>query len=329
LRNAPLSYPELAPGHPLGDWLAAALDGQRLISAASLSGGYRNDNVLLVTDDGRRYVLRRYRHDAGVCAVEAALVARLTAVAPVAAVVAADPDGAVAGEPVLLSRYAPGKMVESVLSGAPGRAGAAGAAGARQLGVAVGAALAAVGTVSFDGPGFFTGADLVPRQVDGLALPAFVADCLARRHPDHALTERECAGLRDLAEHAATAASSVDGSRRLVHADFNPKNLLARHGPDGWTVTAVLDWEFTFSGSPLFDVGNLLRFADGYPPAYVDGFLAGFVDAGGHLPPDWREVSRALDLYALAEFTTRPTSDVSRRAVALLRRRVANSPPAG
>ena len=173
MRNAFLSYPELAPGHPLEDWLASALDGQRLISAAELSGGYRNDNVSLVTDDGRRYVLRRYRHDGGACAVEA--------------------------------------------------------------------------------------------------------------------------------------------------------TLLARHGPDGWTVTAVLDWEFAFS-APLFDVGNLLRFADGYPPGFADGFLTGFVDAGGHLPPDWREVSRALDLYALAEFTTRPTSDVSRRAVALLRHRLTDRP---
>lgn len=304
--------------------MTGALDGRCPTGAMPLSGGYRNDNLLLTTGDGQRYVLRRYRHDSGACAVEAALLARLAEVAPVPAVIAADPDGAAAGEPVLLSRFAPGEMVESLLSGEPDRTGGArqlGVDGALRLGAAVGAALAAVGTVRFAGPGFFTGADLVPRPVDGLALPEFIADCLARRHPDHALTERECAGLRDLADRVAAAASSVDGSRRLVHADFNPKNLLARRGPDGWTVTAVLDWEFAFSGSPLFDVGNMLRFADGYLPGFVDGFLDGFVESGGHLPPDWRQVTRALDLYALAEFTTRPASEVSRRAVAILRRR--------
>jgi aminoglycoside phosphotransferase (APT) family kinase protein len=327
LRRVPLSLPELSPGRPLGQWLATALDGRRLVSATPLAGGYRNDNLLLATDDGQQYVLRRYRHDPGVCAVEAALLQRLrraAPLAPVAPVVAADPDGTATGEPVLLSRYVPGEMVGSVLSRAPDRPGAGGAG---QLGVAVGMALAAVGAISFDGPGFFTGAELVPRPVDGLTLPEFVAGCLARRHPDHDLSGRECAGLRQLADQAAAAASSVDGSRQLVHADFNPKNLLVRQGPDGWTVTAVLDWEFAFSGSPLFDVGNLLRFADGYPPGFVDGFLGGFTDAGGHLPPDWQEVSRALDLYALTEFLTRPASDISRRAVALLRHRLTDPHP--
>jgi aminoglycoside/choline kinase family phosphotransferase len=55
------------------------------------------------------------------------------------------------------------------------------------------------------------------------------------------------------------------GVRQLVHADFNPKNILVR----GASVAAVLDWEFAFSGTPLFDVGNMLRFAERYPPGYL------------------------------------------------------------
>jgi hypothetical protein len=42
-------------------WLDRALGGQRIASARTLSGGYRNDNVLLVTDAEENYVLRRYR----------------------------------------------------------------------------------------------------------------------------------------------------------------------------------------------------------------------------------------------------------------------------
>jgi aminoglycoside phosphotransferase (APT) family kinase protein len=69
-------------------------------------------------------------------------------------------------------------------------------------------------------------------------------------------------------------------------------------------VVAVLDWEFAFSGPPLFDVGNMLR--DPRPPAFAEAFVAGYRDAGGELPPGWRRLARALDLFSLADFLTRP-----------------------
>jgi hypothetical protein len=37
-------------------------------------------------------------------------------------------------------------------------------------------------------------------------------------------------------------------------------------------------------------------------PWFSEGFLAG----GGTLPPDWRDLARAVDLMALCEFLTRP-----------------------
>ena len=58
----------------------------------------------------------------------------------------------------------------------------------------------------------------------------------------------------------------------------NGKNLLAVARDGRWPISAVLDWEFARSGSPLADVGNLLRF---------------------------REISEALDLHAPADFLTR------------------------
>ncbi len=39
--------------------------------------------------------------------------------------------------------------------------------------------------------------------------------------------------------------------KHLVHADFDPANILiAKEGSD-WNVSGVLDWEFSFSGSIL------------------------------------------------------------------------------
>jgi aminoglycoside phosphotransferase (APT) family kinase protein len=112
-----------------------------------------------------------------------------------------------------------------------------------------------------------------------------------------------------------------------VHAGYNGKNLLAVGSDGRWSISAVLDWEFAFSGSPLTDIGNMLRFRDEHPPGFGDGFIAGYRDAGGELPERWREISEALDLYPLADFLTRPPGHrYFGKAVAALRDRLARGP---
>jgi aminoglycoside phosphotransferase (APT) family kinase protein len=293
-------------------WLHRALPGLRIEAAEPLGGGYRNENIRVVTDRGS-YVLRRYRrsgagtagaagagHAGRTCAVEAALAARLAATAvPAAAVIAADPAGSAAGEPLLLARHVPGVMVSEALAADPGSAA--------ELGVAAGRALAAVGSVTFARGGAFTGPDLVP-SADGwpASLPEFTDSCLRAGHAAAALSPAEIGGLRALAAAADPLARSVTGARQLVHSDYNGKNLLAVRRGGRWSISAVLDWEFAFSGSPLADVGNMLRSRGARPPGFDGGFIAGYREAGGVLPPRWREISEALDLYALADFLTRP-----------------------
>jgi fructokinase len=340
----------------LRGWLLGALAGRRLVSARRLAGGYRNDNLLLTTADGTHAVLRRYRHE-NRCAVEAALARRVAGVVPVAEVIAADPDGAAAGEPVLLSRFVPGVLASAALRDARG-------ADAEDLGRATGAALAAIGGVSFARPGFFDGPDLVPGPPGfepTTDLPAFVRRCLAATGPgpgtDEPATDRpgtdepgtdrpgtdepgtdwpgrgldgpERAALLRLADHLAGFLPAVHGARQLVHGDFNPKNLLVRRGAGtGWAVAAVLDWEFAHSSTPLTDVGNMLRFSDEHPPGFGAGFVAGFRAHGGQLPAQWREISRAVDLYALADLMTRPGQHpYVARARDRIRRQL--GPPAG
>ena len=264
-------------------WLTGvALPGRRITAVRRLTGGYSNDNCLITTTGGA-FVLRRYLRRNS-CALETALAARLARVVPVPEVVAADPTGDRAGEPVLLSTFVPGRPLGDVT-------------GAR----AAGAALARIGSVTFSAPGFFAGGTLEPDGAEPTAgLDHFVKRCLDEGNADGHLTDDEQRKLMRFAEEAAPALTALAGSRHLVHADYNPKNLLV----DGDRVTAVLDWEFAFSGSPLFDIGNMLR--DPRPPGFAAAVLDGFRAEGGDLPPDWRRLSRALDLYSLADFLTRP-----------------------
>jgi aminoglycoside phosphotransferase (APT) family kinase protein len=314
-------------------WLDGALNGQRIATARPLAGGYRNDNLLLVTDTAGKYVLRRYRGTdlrsaRRTCGIEVALAARLRGVVPVAEVIGADPAGSAAGQPLLLSRYVPGVMISAALARQGGTA-------AGDLGRAAGMALAAVGSVSFAGDGLFAGPDLIPSAAGSPAgLPEFVENCLrtAPARDAHGggaaagggLSRAEQDGLRELAALAGPLAARAVPGRRLVHADYNPKNLLAVRQDGRWSITAVLDWEFAFSGSPLTDIGNMLRPRPGIPSGYAAGFMAGYRESGGELPAGWREISEALDLYALADFLTRPPEHpYFRQAVALIRARLA------
>jgi aminoglycoside phosphotransferase (APT) family kinase protein len=267
----------------LREWIETeALPGRRMVAERTLTGGYSNHNVLVTMDDGRGFVLRRYL-GANRCAVEAALARRLAGVVPVPEVVAADETGKSAGEPVLLATFVDGVPMGD------------------ELGREAGFVLGRLGSVTFGAPGFFADDRLEPDGAEPtLGLDAFVDRCLRDGNAHGHLSPAEQDELRRYAGEATPAVAALAGSRRLVHADYNPKNILAV----GDRVTAVLDFEYAFSSSPLFDVGNILRFPR--RPGFPESFVAGFRDGGGELPPNWRELSQALDLYSLADFLTRP-----------------------
>jgi aminoglycoside phosphotransferase (APT) family kinase protein len=301
-------------------WLAIVLP-EPVTSARALSGGYRNGNTLIRTEDGGQFVVRQYLQDdaARTCAVEAALLRRTAGTVPVAQFVAADATGAEAGQPVLLTSFVAGSLLHDELRRPAGEKEAA------ELGRSAGVALGQIGAVTFDRQGPFADSSLEPEagRLPG-SLPDFVDRCLAAGSAATVLSAAEIAGLRRLAETGQQFASLAPAACRLVHSDFNPKNLLVSPGPDGWTVTAVLDWEFAFSGSPLVDVGNMLRFASELPAGFTDAFVGGFAGAGGELPDNWQQISLAFDLYALADLLTRPVGHrYFSRAVTALRRRIA------
>jgi aminoglycoside phosphotransferase (APT) family kinase protein len=240
---------------------------------------------------------------------------------PAAEVIAADPEGSAAGRPLLLARHMPGVMVSGTVARDP--------AAAAGLGAAAGRALAAIGAVTFPCGGAFTGPDLVPSpEALPASLPEFLDSCLRAGNAAGALSPAEIGRLRALAAAADPLARSVGRARQLVHSDYNGKNLLAVGGDGHWSISAVLDWEFAFSGSPLTDVGNMLRFRACQPPGFAEGFVDGYRDAGGQLPERWREISEALDLYALADFLTRPPGHrYFGKAVAALKDRLERGAP--
>jgi aminoglycoside/choline kinase family phosphotransferase len=76
--------------------------------------------------------------------------------------------------------------------------------------------------------------------------------------------------------------------KHLVHGDFDPTNILLDKINGSWVVAGILGWEFAFSGSCLWDVANMLRYAHKMPPEFQNSLLDALQRNGIKLPPDWR-----------------------------------------
>ncbi|KTD64288.1 phosphotransferase family protein [Legionella spiritensis] len=96
----------------------------------------------------------------------------------------------------------------------------------------------------------------------------------------------------------------------LVHGDFDPANILVTRENGQWFVAGILDWEFSFSGSPLWDVANMLRYAHEMPAEFEDFFLKG-LKTGYHLPPDWRISIHLLNLLSLLDCLVRSSLETT------------------
>lgn len=90
-------------------------------------------------------------------------------------------------------------------------------------------------------------------------------------------------------------------AHQLVHGDFDPANILVDNVTGDWKVTGILDWEFAFSGSFLWDVANMLRYSHQMPERFEGAFLQGLTQGGIVLPQGWQITIQLLNLIALLD----------------------------
>ena len=98
----------------------------------------------------------------------------------------------------------------------------------------------------------------------------------------------------------------------LVHSDYNGLNILIEGDAPDVSVSAVLDWEFAFSGSRYADIGNLLRYEE-EGSAFERHFIKGYREGGCFLDPNWRMLAKLQDLVALCDLLNRSTTEAPRR----------------
>jgi len=305
--------------------LAVALQGRSVVAFELLSGGLINTNFKIhVEAMNDPFVLRFYARDPDACQKEIDLYQLIQRTVPAPEVVYGDPGGHEGAGPFVLLRYVEGIPFRQLRQTRDADAIA-------QAACEIGKTLAAIGKYQFSesgwfGPGlaiggeFIEGPDSIARFCDTcLASPNFL------RRVERGLARR----VHEFAWKWSPRLSWLDDERSLVHSDFGSRNVLVRQVSEKWRVAAVIDWEFAFSGSPLFDVGNFLRYERKQRPLVEPHFSRGFVAGGGTLREDWRALARVIDLTALCEHFTRDQlpPDVKSELLELVRATIEDRDP--
>lgn len=270
-----------------------------------LSGGLINTNIRVDFEANHKpVVIRLYRNGAAVCRKELAIHDLLSRTIRVPRILHAEPDGVEDSPAFLINEYVNALTFRELKSIKDPKA-------IQQASYSIGATLAAIAGFKFEKPGRLEveegAAALVvgPKFTEGPnpiahLIDTFLASANCERRAGPKLIQR----LHDYAWSWSSRIPNLEKVPCLVHNDFGSRNILVSEENGKWVVAAVIDWEFAFSGSPLLDVGHFLRYERRIAPLREPHFSQGFIEHGGQLPDNWREIARVVDLSGLIECLT-------------------------
>jgi aminoglycoside phosphotransferase (APT) family kinase protein len=284
----------------LGRMLAPVSRGRRIEAASLLGGGLANASYRVdLAGMDAPVVVRAYLRDASAAEREAAVLRLVRDRVPVPRVLHVGRDEQ-AGLTYAVLTWMEGVTVNALISaGEPAPVLAAARSAGR--------ALAQLRGFSFPRAGLL-GPDLqvqIPFDAGPAGLVEFVRRCLFDDGAADGLTPTMTDRLWRFVQDNAHELSAIEGDATLVHSDFNPPNLLVRTGGARPEISAILDWEFAHSGTPLADIGNMLRDQRSLPAAFRSEFIDGYVEGGGSLPDGWERLAALVDLTALLDFLRR------------------------
>jgi aminoglycoside phosphotransferase (APT) family kinase protein len=269
--------------------VALAFPESKLVSHEVISGGCANLNIKITLEErDRPYILRIYLRDKDAAYREQKLGELLKGQVPIPRIYFV---GDLEEHRFAIAEFMPGITLRDYLLGND-------SGDMEKLMTEAGEILGKIQVIRFPCSGSF-GKDLniqEPLMQGGYV--DFAKDCLKHSTVINTLGEATISKINNLLDtHAALFPD--EAQTHLVHGDFDPANLLASRSDGRWKVSCVLDWEFAFSGSPLQDVANMLRYAHHMPGIYETSFLSGLQKGGVTLPEDWRLRIDLLNLVAL------------------------------
>lgn len=265
-----------------------------------LVGGFSGETFLAESGGERRvvriYAQRGARRGCVAVEIDAAVLRLVRGLLPVPEVLEVRrPDPSADTPGMLVTSFLPGERLDSCL---PNLDEQTRVAVARNLGEVLGR----LAQMPMPRAGQFVDANL---RIEPWSEAADLLAWVEHQRRESALADWPHKAYEGLRAVAGTAQELLDEVERasLVHSDFNPKNLLV--DPTTGALTGLLDWEFAHAGTPMADLGNLLRFDR--DPLFVDEVVDGYLKVAGHLDgfdgagdrERLLDLARAADLLAL------------------------------
>ena len=268
-----------------------AYPNKKLILFELIAGGCANLNIkILLKDEKHPLILRVYLRDKEAAYREQKLAALLKQTVPIP-----------------LTHYI-GKLEEyhfaitEFISGIPLRDLLLGEAphDISAIMYEVGVILSKIAMYKFSGAGFFDKELNVIPLSSSYDYLIFTRDCLKHEAVLSVLTPEMIFKITQTISHYGHLFPSKS-EKHLVHGDYDPANILVHKVDSAWKVSGVLDWEFAFSGSVLWDVANMFRYAHKMPRKFQDAFLKGLISDGVTLPENWRITINLLNLLLILD----------------------------
>ena len=163
----------------------------------------------------------------------------------------------------------------------------------------VGQLLARIQSHHFRTAGFFDTHLNIAEKTSQDGLLAFAKNCLESPTIINALNADDLSKISYYLETHKNCFPD-ENEKHLVHADYDPANILVDKLNGQWKISGILDWEFSFSGTPLWDVANMLRYAHQMPAQFEASFIKGLQE-DYTLPKHWRISINPLNLVSLLD----------------------------
>jgi aminoglycoside phosphotransferase (APT) family kinase protein len=169
--------------------------------------------------------------------------------------------------------------------------------------IEIGTILSKITAHEFPKAGFLN-KELEVIQYESSDVIKFAQGCLNDKTALSVLSPEVVTDIKKAIEQHANLFPNND-EKHLVHGDFDPANIFLDKINGSWVVTGILDWEFAFSGSYLWDMANMLRYAHKMPPEFQNSFIDALQRNGIKLPAHWRTTIHLLNLSSLLDLLKR------------------------
>ncbi|MFO1257677.1 MAG: GNAT family N-acetyltransferase [Gammaproteobacteria bacterium] len=271
-----------------------AYPDEALVSCELIAGGCANLNYKIqLENQNHPLILRIYLRDKDAAYREQKLAALIKEAVPVPLT---HYIGELEGHHFAITEFSPGiSLRDFLLSNAPEAIGA--------IMSEVGMMLSKITAYDFPKSGFLN-KDLEVVECESSDVIKFAQGCLNDKTVVSMLDPSVITEIKQAIEQHASSVPTSD-EKHLVHGDFDPANILVDKINGSWVVTGILDWEFAFSGSYLWDVANMLRYDHKMPPEFQNSFIEALQKNGIKLPAHWCTTIHLLNLSSLLDLLKR------------------------